>query len=71
MSEIIDVQAIRAEVRLSQAALAEYLHVDQATISNWETGKHSPRGPARQMLLRLLEEDRARRAAPEDAGAAA
>lgn len=39
---------------LSQGKLGEQLHVNQVTISNWETGKSSPRGPQAVALSALL-----------------
>lgn len=38
----------------SQSDLAEYLGVDQSTISRWEKGRQEPSGPA-LVLLRQLE----------------
>jgi DNA-binding transcriptional regulator YiaG len=59
----VDVAAIRQELGLSQAAFGEKVGVDQSTVSLWETGKSDPRGPARNWMLKLLQEHRESRAA--------
>lgn len=59
-AELLDVAAIRAELGLSQAAFAEHMHVDQSSVSLWETGGTTPRGPARQWMLKLLEDHRSK-----------
>jgi putative transcriptional regulator len=51
---VIDVQAIRKEAGLSQAASASRIGVPLATLRNWEQGHRSPTGPAR-VLLPLLD----------------
>lgn len=60
MEEQIDVAAIRAEMGLSQAGLAKKMEIDQSSVSLWESGKTTPRGPARLILLHLLDEHRQR-----------
>ena len=56
--EPIDVAAIRQELGLSQAAFAERVGVDQSTVSLWESGAVTPRGPAQRWMQSLLAEHR-------------
>lgn len=49
-------RALREELGLSQAAVAEALGVRQPTVSRWETGKARPRPRYAVELLRLLRE---------------
>jgi len=42
---------------MSQQELAEFLHVDQASISFWENGKIIPSGPAMLLIQVLLSMD--------------
>ncbi|MBI2764444.1 MAG: helix-turn-helix domain-containing protein [Chloroflexi bacterium] len=56
------VAALRAQLRLSQAAFAAELGVRQQTVSEWETGRYQPRGASARMLAVLAEQ-----AAPYDA----
>lgn len=42
--------AIRQRAGLSQTEFAAALDVPVATLRNWEQGRRSPRGPARQLL---------------------
>lgn len=58
LDEQIDVAAIRAELGLSQAAFAEAMHVDQSSVSLWETGKATPRRVTVQWMLKLLDDHR-------------
>ena len=51
------IAALRAELGLSQAEMAEELGVRQQTVSEWETGRYAPRG-ASVRVLRLLAESR-------------
>lgn len=62
MSTPVDVRALRERLDKTQSEFAELLGVDQGTISNWETGKTTPRGPALKVMERL--------ASPAKAGAA-
>lgn len=55
MEQQIDVKALRAKLKMTQAELAVAMGVDQSTVSNWETGT-TPRGPARKLLLALDQE---------------
>jgi len=59
MENVLDVKAIRSDLGLTQAQLAEMIGVDQSTISNWEKGQ-TPRGPARRVLSTLADEARAK-----------
>lgn len=46
----VEVKAIRAKTKLSQAQFARLLSVDVATLRNWEQGRRKPQGPARALL---------------------
>ncbi len=46
----VEVKAIRAKTKLSQANFARLLNVDVATLRNWEQGRRKPQGPARALL---------------------
>lgn len=56
MEQPIDVKAIRATLKLTQAELADEVGVAQGDVSNWETGKHAPSRAARKTLERLVAE---------------
>jgi DNA-binding transcriptional regulator YiaG len=49
------VRALRAELGLSQQALADELGIRQATVSDWERGRYLPRGASARVLLFLAE----------------
>ncbi len=51
---VIDVQAIRKRVGLSQPDFAKSIGVPVATLRNWEQRHRTPTGPAR-VLLRLID----------------
>jgi putative transcriptional regulator len=53
---VVDVQAIRAKLGMSQADFAEAFGVSVATVRNWEQGRRIPRGPAR-VLLNIIEQE--------------
>jgi putative transcriptional regulator len=53
MNEAIDVKSLRSRLGLTQSQLAAELGVDQGTVSNWETGKTEPTGPARRLMARM------------------
>ena len=53
---VVDVQAIRAELGLSQAQFAAAFGISVATLRNWEQGRRIPRGPAR-LLLAIIERE--------------
>ena len=48
-----EIRDIRRRLDLTQAELAERLHVTRDTIASWEIGRSRPRGPA-EILLRQL-----------------
>ena len=53
----MDMQIIREARRkrgLTQAELAEAIHVDQSTVSAWEAGKKIPRSDRLARLARVL-----------------
>lgn len=50
------VREIRAMTGLPQTTFAQLLHVDVATLRNWEQGRRKPSGPA-QALLRAVARD--------------
>jgi DNA-binding transcriptional regulator YiaG len=49
------VRALRKRLGLSQAEMARWLGVRQATVSEWETGRYEPRS-TRLRMLELLEQ---------------
>lgn len=51
--EIIQARETRS---WNQHALANYVGVDQATVSRWERGKAKPRGAALRLLHMLLDQ---------------
>lgn len=48
-----EVKVIRQRLRLTQAELAERLHVTRDAVAHWENSRCSPSGPA-EVLLRQL-----------------
>jgi len=52
----LDVKKIRQDLKLSQRKFAELIHVEIATLQNWEQGRRRPRGPA-QALLTIIKND--------------
>ena len=46
----IDVKAIRAKLKKSQAEFARMIGVSVATLQNWEQGRRKPDGPAQALL---------------------
>ncbi len=48
-------QAIRAQLKLSQAAFAGLMGVSLRTVQDWEQGRRKPSGPA-EALLRIAEQ---------------
>ena len=53
---VVDVQAVRAELGMSQAEFAATFGISVATLRNWEQGRRVPRGPAR-VLLAIIEKE--------------
>lgn len=50
----VDVKAIRAKTKKSQAAFAESYHLPIGTLRDWEQNRRQPDAPAR-VLLSLIE----------------
>jgi len=50
----LNVKALRGQLKETQAEFAIRLGVDQGTISNWETGKTKPSGPAKKIMETLV-----------------
>ncbi|PKP97710.1 MAG: transcriptional regulator [Alphaproteobacteria bacterium HGW-Alphaproteobacteria-13] len=48
--EPMDIKAIRAKTKLTQAAFADRLHISAATLRDWEQGRRVPDAPARTLL---------------------
>ena len=51
-----EVQRLREHLGLTQAEMSELLNARQQTISEWERGRHRPRGPSARLLSRVAEE---------------
>ena len=49
-----DIRALRRSLGLTQAELAQRLNLSREAITQWETGRASPSGPA-EMLLRAMQ----------------
>ncbi len=64
-----EVRALRLHLGLTQDEFSEHLGTRQQTVSEWEVGKHRPRGASR-MLLSVIAES-ARFAYAADGAAAA
>jgi len=60
------VLALRASLGLTQAGFAEEIGVRQQTVSEWETGRYSPRGASARLLTMLEERAPYGGAAPGD-----
>jgi putative transcriptional regulator len=50
------VKKLRSKAGLSQAEFAQLMHVELATLRNWEQGRREPTGPAKA-LIRAIEKD--------------
>lgn len=50
-----DIRAVRKSLGLTQGQLAALMRVRQATVSDWERGKHDPDGPAIPLLIAYTE----------------
>jgi putative transcriptional regulator len=59
----------RAQLRLSQAALAALLRVPVASIRNWEQRRTKPDGPARTLIALLHHDPKGMRARLEQSAA--
>lgn len=53
MSKKINLAKLRDRLNLSQAALADRLGVDQATVSRIETGAREPSKPVQRLLEQI------------------
>lgn len=53
MEQQIDVKALRASLKMTQAEFGSAVGVDQSTVSLWETGNTTPRGSARKLIEML------------------
>jgi len=51
---VVDVQALRSALGMSQAEFAEAFGISVATLRNWEQRRRMPRGPAR-LLLAIID----------------
>jgi DNA-binding transcriptional regulator YiaG len=49
------VRALRRHLALSQDGMAEELGVRQQTVSEWETGRYTPRGASARLLSLVAE----------------
>ena len=54
--EPVDIKAIRARARMSQAKFARAYHLPIGTVKDWEQGRRQPDAPARA-LLTIIEKD--------------
>ena len=54
--EIADVQAIRAELNVSQKELAKAMDVSIDTVKSWEQGRRNPTGLASKVLMLLAKD---------------
>jgi len=50
------IKELRSMTKLSQPDFAQLLGVELSTLRNWEQGRRSPTGPARQ-LLKAIQRD--------------
>ena len=50
------VSGLRYRLGLSQAEFSKRLGVRQQTVSDWETGQHTPKGASVRMLSMLAEQ---------------
>ena len=59
-----EVVGLRYRLGLSQAEFSKRLGVRQQTVSDWETGQHTPKGASVRMLSMLAEQSAAYRTKP-------
>jgi len=48
-----EIKAIRVALKLNQTDFASRLRVSTDTIKSWESGRRTPKGPVRLMLIQL------------------
>ena len=51
-----DVRSLRQHLGLTQEELSARLGIRQQTVSEWEVGKHRPRGASRTLLNTIAEQ---------------
>lgn len=56
MDKPINVKQIRRRLGLTQAQFGDLVGVDQSTVSNWEKGETTPRGPAVKMIMSVEDQ---------------
>jgi putative transcriptional regulator len=56
VTELLDVKAIRARLRMTQAQFARTFDLNLAALRDWEQRRRAPRGPAR-ILLRIIDRE--------------
>ncbi len=56
---VLDVKAIRAQVRMSQTEFASAFGISVGTLRHWERGDRQPQGPARVLLQVVAKEPQA------------
>jgi DNA-binding transcriptional regulator YiaG len=47
-------KAIRLEARVTLAEMSQALHVTESTVSRWESGDRTPRGPLAERYAQVL-----------------
>jgi len=52
----VDVQALRARLKMSQARCARAFGLPKRTVQDWEQGRRQPEGAAR-VLLKVIERE--------------
>ena len=62
------VKELRSQLNLSQEELAAKLGVSFATVNRWENEKITPRGKAKEAIMKLIEESGLDQDALENAG---
>lgn len=62
------VKELRSRLGLSQEELAAKLNVSFATVNRWENDRITPRGKAREAILKLIEESNLNEEVPENTG---
>jgi DNA-binding transcriptional regulator YiaG len=50
------VAELRARLEMTQAEFSETLGVRQQTVSEWETGMHTPKGASKKLLSMVREQ---------------